>query len=85
VTETASVSVTVSAVADIANDSLTIAQDSGARNLDLLANDTFENHGRSITSVGPTSRGVAGINNNGTPNNPADQRATPAQTPSPTR
>ena len=39
VTETATVSVTVTAVADIVNDSVTIAQDSAANNLDLLANE----------------------------------------------
>ena len=71
-TETGTVSVTVTAVADIVNDSLTIAQDSGAQNLDLLANDTFENPGRSITSVGAAAHGTTSINNNGTAGNTAD-------------
>jgi hypothetical protein len=37
------VTINITAVADIANDSPTVNEDSGANNLDLLANDSFEN------------------------------------------
>ena len=91
VTETATVSVTVTAVADIVNDILTIAQDSGARNLDLLANDTFENPGRSITAVGGATHGTAPIRTTARPALPPTilpfthpLRATTARTRSPT-
>ena len=72
VTETATVGVTIAAVADIVNDNATVVQDSGGNNLDLLANDTFENPGRSITAVGAAAHGTTAINNNGTPGNTAD-------------
>ena len=71
-TETATVNVTINAVADIANDSVTVNQNSGANNLNLLANDTFENAGRAITAVSAASHGTAVINNNGTPGNASD-------------
>ena len=72
VAETATVNVTIAAVADIVNDNATVVQDSGGNNLDLLANDTFENPGRSITAVGAAAHGTTSINNNGTPGNTAD-------------
>ena len=72
ITETATVNVTVSAVADIVDDNVTVAQDSGPNNLDLLANDTFEDPARSITAVGAASHGVATIDDNGTPDDTAD-------------
>ena len=71
-TETATVSVTITAVADIVNDNVTVVQDSGANNLNLLANDTFENATRAITAVGAAAHGTTSINNNGTPGNTAD-------------
>ena len=49
VTETATVNMTVNAVADIADDSVSVLQGSGSNSLDLLANDNFESAGRSIT------------------------------------
>jgi large repetitive protein len=72
VTETATVNVTIAAVTDIVNDNATVVQNSGANNLDLLANDTFENPGRSISAVGAAAHGTTSINNNGTPGNTAD-------------
>jgi len=68
----ATASITVSAVTDIANDSVSVNQSSGANNLALLANDTFENAGRAITAVSGPAHGTAVINNNGTPGNAAD-------------
>jgi len=68
----ATASISVSAVADIVNDSVTVNQNSGANNLALLANDTFENAARAITAVSAASHGTAVINNNGTPGNAAD-------------
>jgi Ca2+-binding RTX toxin-like protein len=76
VTETATVNVTVSAVADIADDSVGVIQDSGVNALNLLANDTFENAGRGITAVGAALHGTVAINNNGTPGNVTDDFVT---------
>ena len=70
--DAATASITVNAVADIANDSVTVNQNSGANNLALLANDTFENAGRAITAVSAASHGTAVINNNGTPGDATD-------------
>jgi Ca2+-binding RTX toxin-like protein len=77
VTETATVNMTVDPVADIVDDSVTVDEDSVANVLDLLANDNFENPGRSITSVTQgVNGGVVAINNNGTPGNSADDYVT---------
>jgi hypothetical protein len=77
VTETATVNVTVDPVADIAGDSVTVAEDSGANALDLLANDSFENAGRSITAVTQgVNGGTVAINNNGTPGDATDDFVT---------
>ena len=77
VTETATVNVTVNAVADIANDNVSVGEDSGANALDLLANDSFENPARSITMVTQgVNGGVVAINDNGTPGNTADDFVT---------
>src|SRR5205085_430268 len=56
-TETATVTVNLAAVVDIANDSTTVAEDSGATVVDVLGNDTFENAGR-VTSL--TTQGAHG-------------------------
>ena len=72
ITEIATVGVTVGPVADIVDDTITVAQDSGPNNLDLLANDTFEDPARSISAVGAASHGVATIDHNGTPDDTAD-------------
>ena len=76
VTETGTVSVSVSAVADIVGDSVTVAEDSGSNTLNLLANNSFENAGRSITTVGAATHGTTAINNNATPGNTADDFVT---------
>ena len=76
-TETATVNVAVNAVADIANDSVTVGEDSGANALDLLANDNFENAGRSISAVTQgLNGGTVAINNNGTPGDTTDDFVT---------
>ena len=54
-TETANVNVTVTAVADIVDDTVSVAEDSGANNLNLLANDTFENPNRFINGMASSS------------------------------
>jgi hypothetical protein len=74
--ETATETVHISAKADIVADNVTVGEDSGTNNLDLLANDTFEDSGRAITSVTSASHGTAAINNNGTAGNPADDFVT---------
>jgi Ca2+-binding RTX toxin-like protein len=68
----ATASITVSAVADIVDDSATVDQNSGGNSLALLANDTFENPGRAITAITAPSHGTAVINDNGTPGNLTD-------------
>ena len=60
ITETATVSVTVNAVADIADDTATTNEDTSV-NVPVLANDTFEDPAGSITAVGAASHGVATI------------------------
>ena len=78
VTETATVNVTISAVADIADDNVTVDEDSGAnaqrhrQSVSLLANDSFENAGRSITAVDAGAHGTVAINNNGTAGDATD-------------
>jgi Ca2+-binding RTX toxin-like protein len=77
VTETATVNVTVDPVADIVTDSVTVAEDSGVNNLNLLANDNFENAARSITAVTQgVNGGTVAINNNGTPGDTTDDFVT---------
>jgi Ca2+-binding RTX toxin-like protein len=71
-TETATVNVTLSAVVDIANDNATVNEDSGATTINVLANDTFENAGRSITAVTQGTNGTVAINNNGTAGDTSD-------------
>jgi hypothetical protein len=56
----------VTAVADIANDAVSVAEDSGANSLNLLGNDTFENATRFISSVTQGTHGAVTINDNGT-------------------
>lgn len=73
---TATATLTVTPVADIANDSVTVNENSGANALALLANDTFENPGRAITSVTAASHGTVAINDNGTPGNATDDFVT---------
>jgi VCBS repeat-containing protein len=83
VTETATVNVTINAVADIADDNVTVAEDSGTNNLNgignvvsLLANDSFESAARFISAVTQGLHGTVAINNNGTPGNTADDFVT---------
>ena len=76
VTETATVNVTVTAVADIADDSVGVAEDTAVNNLDLLANDTFEDSGRAITAVGAAPHGTTTINDNGTAGDASDDFVT---------
>jgi VCBS repeat-containing protein len=73
VIETATVNVTVTAVADAAADALTITRTPARPNVMVLANDSFENSGRDDHAPSPRGRrGSVTINNNGTPANPAD-------------
>jgi VCBS repeat-containing protein len=65
----------ISAVADIAADSVTVNANSGPNNLNLLANDSFENAGRAITSVTQGAHGTVTINNNGTAGDTSDDFA----------
>ncbi|WP_283938136.1 Ig-like domain-containing protein, partial [Sphingomonas brevis] len=51
---------------------ITVNQNSGANNLDLLANDTFESAARFISAVTQGAKGTVTINNNGTVGNTAD-------------
>ncbi len=51
---------------------MNLAEDAGASNLNLLANDTFENAGRAITAVGAALHGTVTINNNGTAGDATD-------------
>ena len=68
----ATASISLTAVADIVNDSVTVNQNSGANTLALLANDTFENAARAITAVSVASHGTAVINDNSTPGDATD-------------
>jgi Ca2+-binding RTX toxin-like protein len=76
VTEMATVNMTVTAVADIVDDAVSVAQDSGSNSLNLLANDSFESAARAITAVGAAAHGTTAINNAGTPGNTADDFVT---------
>ena len=66
---------TIGAVADIAADSVTVDANSGPNNLDLLANDSFENPARAITAVTQGAHGTVTINNNGTAGDTSDDFA----------
>ena len=68
----ATASITVTAVADIVNDSVIVNQNSSNNSLALLANDSFENPGRAITAVSAPLHGTATINNNATPGDLTD-------------
>ena len=70
VTETATVSVTVNAVADIADDTATTNEDT-AVNILVLGNDTFEGT-PAITGTTNGAHGTVAVNDNGTPGNTAD-------------
>jgi Ca2+-binding RTX toxin-like protein len=76
VTEMATVNMTVTAVADIVDDAVSVVQDSGSNSLALLANDSFESAARAITAVGAAAHGTTAINNAGTPGNTADDFVT---------
>jgi hypothetical protein len=76
VTETATVNVTVAAVADIADDNVTVNEDSGSTTLDLLGNDSFEDSGAVITGVTAASHGTVVLNDNGTVGFPLDDFVT---------
>ena len=76
VTETATVNVTVTAVADIVDDSVDVIQDSGVNALDLLANDSFENAGRAITAVGAALHGTTAIDTHGDAGDPTNDFVT---------
>jgi hypothetical protein len=65
-TETATVNVTITAVADIVNDSATVVEDSGANTIDVLANDQFEDATRELTSFTQGANGVVTRDTNGT-------------------
>ena len=58
--ETRTISLSVAAVADIANDSASTAEDT-AVTTNVLTNDSFENNGRMITAVGAASHGTVAI------------------------
>ncbi|HYD12677.1 MAG TPA: Ig-like domain-containing protein [Allosphingosinicella sp.] len=58
--------INIAAVADIVADNVSVAEDSGANILDLLANDTFENPTRFISAVTQGAHGTVTINDNNT-------------------
>ncbi|MDZ7842926.1 MAG: tandem-95 repeat protein [Gammaproteobacteria bacterium] len=64
-TETISVDLTVTPVVDIADDTVTVAED-GSTTDDLLANDSFEGSSPSITAVTQGANGTVVNNNDGT-------------------
>jgi hypothetical protein len=72
VTETATVTMTITAVEDITNDTATTAEDT-AKTISVLANDTFEGS-PVVTSVGAASHGAVVIN---TADNPDTVTYTP--------
>lgn len=71
-TSTVVLSQDISAIADIADDNVSVNEDSVNNVFNLLANDTFENGSRAITAVGAALHGTAAINNNGTPGDATD-------------
>jgi FKBP-type peptidyl-prolyl cis-trans isomerase 2 len=74
-TETATVNVTINAVADIANDTATTGEET-AVNILVQANDTFENPNHAITGTTNGLHGTVAVNNNDTPGNFADDFVT---------
>lgn len=76
--DTAVVQVTVTPVDDMpvaGDDVFSLSEDNGAANILVLTNDNFGGEGPSsgaITIQTPPAHGTAVVNNNGTPNNPAD-------------
>jgi len=60
VTETATLTVTILPVADAVNDAVTIDED-GATTLNVLANDGFEDLGRTLTAVSAPANGAVGF------------------------
>ena len=64
-TETATVNVTINAVADIANDTATTNEDT-AVNILVQGNDTFENANHAITGTTNGANGTVTVNDNGT-------------------
>jgi hypothetical protein len=75
VTETATVSVTLSAVQDAVDDSATVSQNTSANPINVLANDFFEGT-EQITAVTQGTSGTVAINDNGTAGNTADDFVT---------
>ena len=75
VTETATVSVTISAVQDAFDDSATVSQNTSANPINVLANDFFEGT-EQITAVTQGTSGTVSINDNGTAGNTADDFVT---------
>ena len=65
VTETATVNVTINAVADIADDSDSTNEDNSVTT-NVLANDTFEDAGAAVTAVTQGAHGTVVNNNDGT-------------------
>jgi VCBS repeat-containing protein len=57
VTETATLTLTIDAVADVADDAAATAEDTPIT-VDVLANDSFENGGRTLTAVTPAANGA---------------------------
>ena len=70
-TETTTVDVTVTAVADIVSDTVTTVEDT-AVNILVQANDSFENTGHTITSVTQGTHGAVTIHDNGTAGDTTD-------------
>ena len=75
VTETATASVTISAVQDAFDDSATVSQNTSANPINVLANDFFEGT-EQITAVTQGTSGTVAINDNGTAGNTADDFVT---------
>ena len=80
-TETTTVDVTVTAVADIVSDTATTVEDT-AVNILVQANDSFENTGHTITSVTQGTHGEVTIHDNGTAGDTTDDYViyTPSET-----
>ena len=60
-----SISIAIAPVADIQNDTASVNEDNSAT-ISVLANDSFENAGRTVTSVTNGANGTVVINGNGT-------------------
>jgi uncharacterized delta-60 repeat protein len=67
---------TVNAVADIADDAATVAEDSGISTINVLGNDSFENANSAITAVGAATHGTAALDDNLTPGDATDDFVT---------